>query len=443
MVNRRWIYWLPESLRSKLSGRVNLQAFVANSGWLMLDKIIRIFMGLLVGAWIARHLGANQFGEIAYALAYIAFFQAITSLGIDGIIVREISYNKTKAAEIISTGIIFRLGTGLLCWIIATSCMAWLHGWNDQITWIVAIVGSSLVFQAADTFDLWFQSQSKSRYTTLTKLSAYAIINIIKIILLLNHASLFYFVLIMSVEAALNALALILAYSQYQCSQKLKPSIILGVHLIKESWPIILSSVSILIYTRIDQILIKEILTEQDLGIYAAILPFSTVWQIIPMTLAASLAPYLAKQKAKSEMDYLLMLGSIFRGFALIGWIVCIPICIFSDLIVSILLGDEYHEGGKVLSIHVFTNIFIGLGIVQGLWAINEKKSNVFLYKLIMGAAVCLTGNILLLPVIGMEAAALVAVTSQLFSVVLSNLVLAPNIFKMQLRSIFFIKQKI
>jgi O-antigen/teichoic acid export membrane protein len=443
MANRRWIYWLPEPIRTKLSGRVSLQAVVANSGWLMLDKIIRIFMGLLVGAWIARHLGANQFGEIAYALAYIAFFQAITSLGIDGIIVREISYNKTKASEIISTGIILRLGIGLLCWIIAISCIAWLHGWSNQATWIVAIVGSGLVFQAADTFDLWFQSQSQSRYATLAKLSAYAIINIIKIILLLNQAPLLYFVLVMSLEAALNALALALAYRQYPCPYKLKPSIALAVRFIKESWPLILSGVSIIVYTRIDQILIKEILTERDLGIYAAVLPFSTVWQIIPMTLAASVAPYLARQKAENETAYLLTLDSIFRGFALIGWLVCIPICIFSNLIVSLLLGDEYREGGKILSIYVFTNIFIGLGIAQSLWAVNEKKSNIFLYKLIIGAAVCLIGNLFLLPTVGIGASAFVAVASHFFAVVLSNIILAPTIFKMQIRSIFFIKQKI
>ena len=84
-----WVRFLPASLRQRLAGRVNLHAVIHNSGWLMFDKLVRMLLGLVVGAWVARYLGPESFGELAYVLAYVAFFQAIANLGIDGIIVRE------------------------------------------------------------------------------------------------------------------------------------------------------------------------------------------------------------------------------------------------------------------------------------------------------------------------------------------------------------------
>ena len=64
--------------------------FLKNISWLFFDKIIRIFGGLVVGIWVARYLGPNDFGVLNYALAYITFFMLFVKLGLDQIVIREI-----------------------------------------------------------------------------------------------------------------------------------------------------------------------------------------------------------------------------------------------------------------------------------------------------------------------------------------------------------------
>jgi PST family polysaccharide transporter len=59
----------------------------------MLDRMMRLALGLLIGAWVARYLGPAQYGELVYVLAYIAIFQAIANLGLDDIVVRKIGNN--------------------------------------------------------------------------------------------------------------------------------------------------------------------------------------------------------------------------------------------------------------------------------------------------------------------------------------------------------------
>ena len=427
-------------INNKLINNPNIQKIVSNSSWLLFDKFIRMGLGLLVSVWVARYLGPNQFGELAYVLAYIAFFQAVSTLGMDGIIVRDIAKNKNNAHEILGTAFTLRIIIGLICWFLAVGGMVILNGWNDQSVYITALAGATLVFQAADTVDLWFQSQSQNKRTVTVKLSAYIFANAVKVILILNKAPLLAFAAVVTLETLTIACGLFYAYKKYPCVQpwtKLKQQAII---LLQESWPFMISGLSIVLYMRVDQLMIKNYLGEAELGIYAAVLPLATLWQFIPMTLSVSLAPIVAQSKAKSNEDFYKTLSHIFRIFAILGWIVCIPVSILSHFIVNFLFGSVYISGAIVLAIIVFTNLFINMGIAQSLWIVNERKSKLSLYKTIMGAIVCVISNIILVPNYGILGAAISAVLAQMVSAVLSNILLSHKILKIQIKSLLFIK---
>ncbi|MEL4300471.1 flippase [Shewanella xiamenensis] len=436
----RWLKILPAKLSQRIAVNHSLVAAINNSGWLMFDKLFRLVLGLLVSAWVARYLGPTQYGELAYVLAYLAFFQAVAVLGMDGIIVRDIAKDITKAGEILGTAFILRLLVGISCWLIAIAGMGFSNSWQDRSVYITALAGASLVFQAADTIDLWFQSQSQSKRTVIAKLTAYIISNGLKILLILNQAPLLTFALVMSIEFLLAALALAYAYRKFSSPHPWKLLKSQAFRLLKESWPFILSGLSIIVYMRIDQIMIKEILGETELGIYAAVLPLAMLWTFIPMTLTVSLAPMVARAKQESEKAYWICLSNIFRGFALLGWLICIPVALLSSFVVELLFGSEYTNGSSVLAILVFTNLFINMGVAQSLWILNDGKSKLSLYKTIVGAIVCLTVNLILIPQLGIMGAAISAVLAQLSSTMLTNIFLCRDVFILQVKSLLLIK---
>ncbi|MCS7232463.1 MAG: oligosaccharide flippase family protein [Elusimicrobiota bacterium] len=77
-------------LRDLINNRPTLQRVLDNIGWLTFDKIFRLGVGLFVMGWIARYLGPEQFGLWNYAIAFTSLFTAFATLGLDGIVVREI-----------------------------------------------------------------------------------------------------------------------------------------------------------------------------------------------------------------------------------------------------------------------------------------------------------------------------------------------------------------
>src|SRR5271155_1395017 len=161
-----WIRLLPAKAKLKLAGRPGAAAFIDNSGWLLFDKLIRMILGVLVGAWVARYLGPGSYGQLSYVSAYIAIFVAVANMGADGITVRDITREPQSAAEILGTATLVRAAVGLLCLLVAVAASSLLSHERYQML-LVAIVGGTLVFQAADTVDLWFQSKSQSRRTVI------------------------------------------------------------------------------------------------------------------------------------------------------------------------------------------------------------------------------------------------------------------------------------
>jgi O-antigen/teichoic acid export membrane protein len=427
-----WIRLLPQSLRERLAKRVSLHAIVENSGWLIFDKLLRMAMGLLVSAWVARYLGPESFGELAYVLAQIAFFQVIGTLGADGIVVRDIARKRDDAPTLLGTLLAMRMVVGVFCWASAVGVAALTSGPFERIVLLMALAGGSLVFQASDTADLWFQSQSQSRRTVLAKLGALLLSNGCKVLLILFQAPLVAFAAVVTFEALVAAVGMTLVYRRFPTPGRWHAVKGQARLLLRETWPFLLSGLSVTVYMRIDQIMIKNMLGGRSLGIYAAALSVSQLWNVIPTTLVISLAPYIARKKMQGEALYENALLVLFRAFGAASLFVSVFTALAAPTIVRLLYGAQYSQAATVLALHVFSNFFVFQGVAQGLWLTNERAGGFALTKTLLGGIAAVCANLILLPEFGIFGAAISALVSFGISAVFSNLLYAPKIFLMQ-----------
>ena len=420
--------YLPAFLRARLEGRRSLLLVINNSSWLLLERLVRLVLGLLVVAWVARYLGPAQYGELAYALAYMAFFGVLASLGLDGFVLRDISRDQSQAGEILGTTLYLRLATGFICWLLALAGMLWLHGWQDRSVWLVALLGSMLMFQAVDGIDLWFQSQSQSRRTVVVKLVAMLLTSALKVALILGQAPLLAFAAVTALEALISAIGLMLAYRRFPVGSAWGYASARAKLLLGQSWPLIVSGLSITFYTRIDQLLIKQMLGEQALGIYTAVIPFTGSWMFIPIIITTSVAPILAKLRIESMHNYKLKLAEVLRISVLIGLLIAISLCLFSEYITALFLGEQYRDSAPVLAILAFNNIFVFLGVCQGIWVVNEGWRWIVISGTAAAAFTSLALNMLFIPRYGVTGAAYVSLITVSVSVLLVPLLMSKGL---------------
>src|ERR1700721_820037 len=87
-----------------------LRKVLGNTSWLMADRLFGMGVGLFVSVWVARYLGPARFGGLNFALSYAALFASLMTLGLDGIVVREIVRDSSQTPRILGSALALRLG---------------------------------------------------------------------------------------------------------------------------------------------------------------------------------------------------------------------------------------------------------------------------------------------------------------------------------------------
>ena len=423
-----------------------LGAISANIGWLFADRILRMGVGLFVGIWVARYLGVQQYGLLSYATAFVALFNPLAKLGLDGIVIRHHVRESSEKEQFLGTTLWLKLLGGLISLLLAVGCI-FLFRQNEQLTiWLVAILGTSGIFQAFDAIDLLFQSQVQSKYTVVAKNTAFIIATLVKVTLITMQAPLIAFAWARLAEFGLGAIGLTIAYRVKGYSMKFyRWSFPIARNLLKESWPLILSGLTIMIYVKIDQIMLGEMVGDKAVGIYSAASRISEAWYFIPTAICSSVNPSIYAAKEKSEELYYRRIGQLLRVMTLLSVMVAVPMTFLSGTVITMLFGSGYTEAGNVLSIHVWASLFVFMGVGSSSWFVAEGLTNLSMYRTLMGSITNVFLNLVLIPHFAGVGAAIATVISYACGSVFANATHRKSwkIFKIQIQSFFFFYRSI
>jgi O-antigen/teichoic acid export membrane protein len=411
--------------------------YFRNTSWMVAEQFLRIIAGLFVGIWVARYLGPAQFGLFSYALAFSAIFGGVAKLGLDGIVVRELVNHPENRDIYLGTAFWLKvIGSFIVMGLIAGAVP---FASNDsQTNLYIFIIASGLIFQSFEVVEFYFQSQVMAKIVSICKVVQLALSSAIKIYLVLNQAELLYFVLI----TAFDALTLAVSYNiGYRLSKDHPPfykhfDLSIAKQLLKDSWPLIFSSIVVMIYMRSDQIMIKEMVGEYEVGIYSAAVRLSEVFHFLPMLITASLFPAILNAKKKSEALYIQRLQSLYTLMVWMAIGIALPMTFLSDWLSLFLYGQAYQAAGQVLIVHIWASIFVFLGVASGKWFLAENLVLMTFFRTLFGLAVNIAINLALIPRYGGFGAAVSTLAAQICATYLFD------IFNRKTREMFLLKTR-
>jgi PST family polysaccharide transporter len=182
--------------------------------------------------------------------------------------------------------------------------------------------------------------------------------------------------------------------------------------LLHDSWPLIISSTAIMVYVKIDQIMLGQMIGDEAVGIYSAAVRISEAWYFIPMGIVASVFPTIVEAKNRSETEYYAHLQKLYNLMTLISIAVAIPMTFLSTPLVVMLFGDAYIEAGAVLAIHIWASVPVFLGVASGTWFLAENRLILRLQRSVIGAITNVILNLALIPNYGVIGAAVATIIS-------------------------------
>ncbi len=386
-----------------------------NISWLFLEKAIRALAGLIVGAWLARHLGPQGYGTLAYAIAFVAIFQSALPLGIDNIAVRDMARSPENSPRVLGTAFVLRLASSVILYIATFVAIIAIKPDDNTTLTLVLIIAGVMALQPIEIADLWFQSKIQSRWTVKAKLFALALSTALRIYFIVTTQPLVAFAWVIFFDGILFSTALAFAYKSQPDRPILAFDIMLAKQMLKEGIFPLTSGILLTAYLQIDKLWIGNLIGAKELGIYVAAATPVAIFSFLPMIVCSSLAPRMANidGAAPRRAFFTGLVAALFWSATSISFV----LFAFSEAIIEVLYGNSFSSSSELLRLLSPLVVFIFLSVANDYYSLIIQKTQVTFYRTVAGLAINVLLNYFLIPKLG----AFGAVISSLIAHAVSN----------------------
>ncbi len=388
-----------------------------NINWLILENILKGFIGIFVISQVARYLGPDEFGSMNYAISLVSIAAVVGSFGIDNILIRDFIYKKGKEKYYLGSALFIKILSTIIMSFLLVILVNFLNIEELKIKIFIFLISISYYFKIFDVIDFWFQSKTKSKYPVISRLISFSIVSLLKFYFIFIKLDTTSFVFTILIENLITFLLLIYFYKKKEKLKitEWKINFNISKEIFFDSWPIMLSAFSSIIYMKVDQILIGSMIGTKEVGIYYSAVKLSEAWYFIPTIIGSSIFPYILSARKKSKKLYKDRLQFLFDVSTIASLFISILIFIFSRQIINILYGHEYSYASTILSVHIWSGVFVFLGIIASKWVVAENKTINALLRTSIGAVINIVLNLIFLKEYGIIAAAFSTIFSYFF----------------------------
>ncbi len=393
-------------------GEAGFQKYFRNTGWMFFGKILSLIISFAATAYIARNLGPANYGQLSYAISYVGLFAFIASLGIDQILYRDIIRFPEKKNKYIGTAFAIKNIAAIIA-IFTCMTVAFFLSSKDVSLFLIFIISLTFIFNPFQLLGYEFQAEAKSKYPTLVSLVAVLVLNVLKIIVIFNDQGVIYLALIILLEPILMGLGLVYyrlkTYGQFTGFTFDKA---IAKNLLRDSFPLIFASAFFGIYARIDQVMIKNMMSSESVGLYDAAVRVSELWYFLPNIIVGSLFPAIINAKNISQEMYHKRTKKLFIVVLSVSIVTALITTFLSKHLILAIFGAGFIGAVSVLNIYVWSNVGATLNMLSQQILISENLSKNISIMIFMGMIINVGLNLWLIPEYGISGAAIATLIS-------------------------------
>lgn len=386
-----------------------------NASWIVGCKIVQSIITFLIGMLTARYLGPSNYGLISYASSVVAFALPIMQLGFNSTLVQEFIEKPEKEGKILGTCLTLNILSAIAS-IVGVTSFAYIANPDETETVIVCFLYSlTLLFQAVEMTQYWFQAKLLSKYPSIVALIAYVVVAVYKIYILVSEKSIRWFAVSHVIEVFVIAILLIVLFKKLS-KQKLSFSWELGKQMFNRSKYYITSSIMVVIFQQTDRIMLKLMLDEAQTGYYSAAITCIGITSFVFSAIIDSARPSILESNVSSKDRFEKKTVVLFSVITALSLAQSIGMTLLSKPIILIVYGEAFLPATPVLSCAVWFVTFGYYGMVRNIWILAEGQQKYLWIINLCGAVMNVIVNLILIPLYGAVGAAVASVITQFFT---------------------------
>ena len=209
-------------------------------------------------------------------------------------------------------------------------------------------------------------------------------------------------------------------------------------HLVRQAFPLLLSGAAVLIYQRIDQIMIRNMIDDASVGFFSIAGKFTELILFLPIVMSQTIAPLLVRARERDEAVYLRKRQQFVDVVVWTALLLAGAVSLGAPWLVRWTYGRQYLAAVPVLQIMAFKAAGMALAASSGQLVIIEHLQKWAVVRNLIGCAVCVGLNFLLIPRFGIIGSAWATIITVAFTGCLANAFIPPYhpILKIQVKSL-------
>ncbi len=147
----------------------------------------------------------------------------------------------------------------------------------------------------------------------------------------------------------------------------------------------------------------------------------SEVWYFIATAITSSFYPTIVALKTQNEEAFQRAFRKLLSLLAAISILIAVFITFSSSFLVNLLYGQQYTGVDNILVIHIWSAVFVFIGVGSSYWFILHDRQRLLLLKTIAGATVNILLNLILIPHYGAIGTSIATLLAQMMSAYFMN----------------------
>ncbi|RMD66441.1 flippase, partial [Candidatus Parcubacteria bacterium] len=372
-----------------------------NAGILIVVQVVSKIMGVLFAVVLARRLGAENFGILAFALSVSSLLWILSSFGFPNLISRDLSRQPQHLPEYFWTILFLKFFLAIAAFLLLQLYLVFQDFGTTKLFTLYWV----FLFLLADSFiefhNAFFRSAQLMQYEGIIRVGAnvgQASLGILLVYLVGKLPTIVFGTF--GVYFTFALLAFLLVKRKFRVGRIVVRRDLM-VSLLRKVFPFALIQIFVMIYEKVDIIMLSHMVGDIYAGYYNSAQRLCGVLSFVPASLAAALLPFLSSRgnhgedlRSLNSDQYLF----VTRNLALLILPVVMLFFFLPERVIVLVYGNEYSTAYfslRVLSIKLALS-FINYINVTFLMSLNKEKATSRI--VFLGALVNIFLNYLLIP---------------------------------------------
>ncbi len=384
-----------------------------NIGALFISDTIGSILSFLLVVFIARYLGDVGLGKYSFAFAFVGLFMALSDLGTEKFVVREIAKDKSKMEKYSKNFIALKLILGIITLILPGIIILFLNEPADVIK-IVWLASTAMFFNYFGwAFSALLQAYEKMEYDAVGKLAERVVAFSLGMLVLLKGYGLIALIFALILSQLTSFIIKYTITSRKIVKVSYEIDFKFWIKLLKKSLPFLLTTIFMMVYFGISTVMLTFMKDYAVTGWYNAAYKLVDGLKFLPYIIITAVFPTMSRLHVENKKWLLLLYRKSFYYLFSLAFPLGVGAMLLADRIILLVYKQEFINSVPVLQILIWAEVFVFINYLMGFLLNSINRAKLFTFSTGICVLISVILNFILISFYSYKGAAFATVATE------------------------------